>query len=37
LGIVGQVEKVSHDEVLQAANIAGPKMVKLVCEMLPKM
>jgi purine-nucleoside phosphorylase len=36
LGIVGQVEKVSHEEVLQAANIAGPKMVQLVYEMLPK-
>jgi len=37
LGIVGQVEKVSHEEVLQAAKIAGPKMVKLVYEMLPKL
>jgi purine-nucleoside phosphorylase len=37
LGIVGQVEKVSHDEVLQAANIAGPKMVQLVYKMLPKL
>jgi len=37
LGIVGQVEKVSHEEVLQAANIAGPKMVKLVYEMLPEL
>jgi purine-nucleoside phosphorylase len=37
LGVVGQVEKVSHEEVLQAANIAGPKMVRLVCEMLPKL
>jgi len=36
LGIVGQVEKVSHEDVLQAAKIAGPKMVKLVYEMLPK-
>jgi len=36
LGIVGQVERVSHEEVLQAAKIAGPKMVKLVYEMLPK-
>jgi purine-nucleoside phosphorylase len=36
LGIVGRVEKVSHEEVLQAANIAGPKMIKLVYEMLPK-
>jgi len=37
LGIVGQVERISHEEVLQAANIAGPKMVKLVYEMLPKL
>jgi purine-nucleoside phosphorylase len=37
LGIVGQVEKVSHDEVLQAVNIAGPKVVRLVYEMLPKL
>jgi purine-nucleoside phosphorylase len=36
LGIVGQVENVSHEEVLQAAQIAGPKMVALVAEMLPK-
>jgi len=37
LGIVGQVEKVTHEEVLQAANIAGPKMVQLVYKMLPKL
>jgi purine-nucleoside phosphorylase len=37
LGIVGQVEKVSHEEVLQAANIAGPKMVRFVYEMLPRL
>jgi len=37
LGIVGQVEKVSHEEVLQAAKVAGPKMVKLVYSMLPKL
>ena len=36
LGIIGQVEKISHDEVLQAAKIAGPKTVQLVAEMLPK-
>jgi len=36
LGIVGQVENVSHDEVLQAANVAGPKVVQLVCAMLPR-
>jgi purine-nucleoside phosphorylase len=37
LGIVGQVEKVSHEEVLNAAKISGPKMVQLVYEMLPKL
>ena len=37
LGIVGLVEKVSHEEVLQAAKIAEPKMVRLVYEMLPKL
>ena len=37
LGIVGQVEKVSHEEVLQAAHIAGPKMVQLIYNMLPKL
>ncbi|MCL2291176.1 MAG: purine-nucleoside phosphorylase [Bacteroidetes bacterium] len=36
LGIVGQVENVSHEEVLKAAQIAGPKMVALVAEMLPR-
>jgi len=37
LGIVGQVETVSHEEVLQAARVAGPKMVQLVYNMLPKL
>jgi len=37
LGIIGQVEKVSHEEVLHAANHAGPKMVKLIYSMLPKL
>ncbi|MEG2069916.1 MAG: purine-nucleoside phosphorylase [Bacteroidales bacterium] len=37
LGIVGQVEKASHEEVLKAANAAGPKMVQLVWEMLPQL
>jgi len=36
LGIVGQVENVSHEEVLQAAKVAGPKMVALVEAMLPR-
>lgn len=37
LGVVGQVMEASHEEVLQAANAAEPKMVKLICEMLPTM
>jgi purine-nucleoside phosphorylase len=37
LGIVGRVEKVSHDEVLKAANNAEPKMIRLVYEILPKL
>ena len=37
LGIVGQIEKVSHEEVLKAAEIAAPVMEKLVCEMLPQL
>jgi len=31
------VEKVSHEEVLMAANVAGPKMVQLVYDMLPQL
>lgn len=37
LGIVGQVMEATHEEVLQAANTAGPNMVKLICAMLPEM
>ncbi|MDR1113159.1 MAG: purine-nucleoside phosphorylase [Bacteroidales bacterium] len=37
LGVAGQVDKVSHEEVLQAAQKAGPKMVKLIYEMLPQL
>lgn len=37
LGVVGQVMEASHEEVLLAANGAEPKMVKLICEMLPTM
>jgi purine-nucleoside phosphorylase len=37
LGVAGIVEKVSHEEVLKAANEAGPKMVQLVYEMLPQL
>lgn len=36
LGVVGQVEKASHEEVLAAAQKTGPKMVRLVSAMLPK-
>lgn len=36
LGVVGQVAETSHEEVLAAANTAGPKMVKVICEMLPE-
>lgn len=36
LGVVGQVSETSHEEVLAAANTAGPKMVKVICEMLPE-
>ena len=37
LGVVGQIAETSHEEVLAAANTAGPKMVKVICEMLPEM
>ena len=37
LGIVGQIENVSHEEVLKAAEIAGPVMEKLISEMLPQL
>jgi len=37
LGIVGQVEKVSHEEVLKAAETAGPVMEKLVYEMVAQL
>ena len=36
LGVVGQIAETSHEEVLAAANTAGPKMVKVICEMLPE-
>ena len=35
LGVVGMKAETSHEEVLAAANSAEPKMVKLICEMLP--
>jgi purine-nucleoside phosphorylase len=37
LGIVGMIEKVSHEEVLNAAHSAAPFMEKLVCGMLIEM
>lgn len=37
LGIVGAVEKASHEEVLHAAEKAEPKMIKLVYELLPQL
>ena len=36
LGVVGQIEKASHDEVLHAAEKAEPKMVKLVSELVAR-
>jgi Purine nucleoside phosphorylase len=37
LGVEGQVENISHEEVLKAAQQAGPRMAQLVYEMLPKL
>ena len=37
LGVVGKVMEATHEEVLAAANTAGPKMVQLICAMLPEM
>jgi len=37
LGVIGVVEVASHEEVLAAAQKAGPKMVKIVSEMVTKM
>lgn len=37
LGIVGVVERASHDEVLKAANDASPNVVQLVYEMIPQL
>ncbi len=36
LGVVGQVMEASHEEVLAAAATAEPKMVQLICQMLPE-
>ena len=37
LGGVGQIEKVSHEEVLHAAQKAEPNMVKLVSTLVPQL
>lgn len=37
LGIVGHVEEASHEEVLAAAQKAGPKVVDLIYNMVPEM
>lgn len=37
LGVVGVIEKASHEEVLKEANAAGPRMVKVVYEMMPQL
>ena len=36
LGVVGKVEKASHEEVLAAATKAGPKIVDLIYNMMPE-
>ena len=35
LGVVGKVMEASHEEVLEAAAKTGPKVVDLICNMLP--
>lgn len=37
LGVVGLVEKATHEEVLAAAKSAEPRMVKLVYELIPQL
>ena len=37
LGVVGQVMEATHEEVLQAAKTAEPKMIKLIYEMMPEL
>jgi len=34
LAVIGQMEEISHEEVLKAASIATPTMVKLIQEMV---
>ena len=36
LGIIGRVEKASHEEVLAAAAAAGPQVVELIYNMMPE-
>ncbi|MBR4637173.1 MAG: purine-nucleoside phosphorylase [Bacteroidales bacterium] len=36
LGIIGRVEKASHEEVLEAASAAGPQVVDLIYHMIPE-
>ena len=36
LGIIGRVEKASHEEVLEAAAAAGPQVVELIYNMVPE-
>ena len=36
LGIIGRVEKASHEEVLEAAAAAGPQVVDLIYNMMPE-
>ena len=37
LAVVGQMEEISHEEVLKAASIATPTMIKLIYELLPQL
>jgi purine-nucleoside phosphorylase len=37
LGIPGHVEKITHEEVLEAANAAAPKLAKLVTTLIERM
>ena len=37
LGVIGQIEKASHEDVLNAASKAEPNMIKLVSELVPQL
>jgi purine-nucleoside phosphorylase len=37
LGVIGHVEKITHQEVLEAANAAAPKLAKLVTTLIERM